>query len=33
VPEEEQEEGGVQATDEDLDDRWTRIKDFINDMA
>ena len=33
VPEEEQEEGKVHATDEDLDDQWTRIKDFINDMS
>lgn len=23
----------MQATDEDLDDQWTRIKDFINDMS
>ena len=33
VPEEEQEEGGVTATDDELDERWARIRDFINDMA
>ena len=33
VPEEDQEEGRVGPTDEDLDDRWTRIKEFLNDMG